>query len=315
MGLTPSIPKSPIIWKRHTTVAEAKAKYVNEGTIREDCTQDELEFRVLLDDSFCIDMMYDFANPQQRSQLQAWKALHQMSTPATSHCFFGVLSCSSMMAQSVAIEGDIERARELQFIFDELFEELLFEFQKSQHYSKMRDYLAALNRVSPADFDFFGKLGSGAFGLVVSCRKRSTGAVYAMKIQPKAAVLHNNRQNHCDVMLEMLACTGCPSPFVCQAAYAFQTPKLVFLALPLYTGGDLRRALTIEPTGHFSHVRTQLYAVELAIVLMFFHDHGLIHRDLKPENVFIDGTGHLVVGDLGSVAGNVETLTRNSNCA
>jgi serine/threonine protein kinase len=40
---------------------------------------------------------------------------------------------------------------------------------------------------------------------------------------------------------------------------------------------------------------------------MFFHDHGLIHRDLKPENVFIDGTGHLVVGDLGSVAGIVDT--------
>jgi hypothetical protein len=311
---------STTFWKQLVTASEAREKYLKDGTIKEDSNEDELAFRVLLDETVCFDMIHNFANDQQKSKLKAWKALQQrysnsglmvLTPPRCS--FFGTLSCTSN-AQIGAISEDNgptggqadtthDLASELEFSFDELYEELFLEFKKSAEYENMCAYLAARNQAKSADFDYFKKLGSGAFGLVVSCRKRSTGAIYAMKIQPKAALLHNNRNNRSAVMLEMLASTGCPSPFICQAAYAFQTTKLVFLALPLYARGDLRYALMIEPTGHFSQMRAQVYAAELATVLIFLHDHGLIHRDLKPENVFIDDMGHLVLGDLGSVAG------------
>ena len=72
--------------------------------------------------------------------------------------------------------------------FNVLFDKVYVSFRQSS------DYLAAFklaktrfNVVRYDDFDYFGALGTGACGIVVKCRKKSTGKVYAMKIQRKTA--------------------------------------------------------------------------------------------------------------------------------
>lgn len=282
-------------WKQLINSEDARKQYVSEGTIRDNCTVDELVCRVLLDDPVGFSALDKFASlHNDRSLLSQWKKLLRR------HQGTGV---DDVCIPSLFLENKVDVQDDLAFCFDQIYTEIFADFKNSEAYQLMCNELQQTNKVQPSDFDYFTKLGSGSFGCVFSCRKRSTGALYAMKVQPKAVLLHQLRQKPADVMVEMLASTGCPSPFMCQATYAFQTPKLVFLALPLYHNGDLRRALKMEPAGHFSFERSQFYAAELASVLMFLHRNGLMHRDLKPENVFIDDLGHLVLGDLGSICG------------
>jgi serine/threonine protein kinase len=45
------------------------------------------------------------------------------------------------------------------------------------------------NHVKLDDFEYCRKLGEGGFGLVIQCKKKSTGKDYAMKIQTKQGLL------------------------------------------------------------------------------------------------------------------------------
>ena len=42
------------------------------------------------------------------------------------------------------------------------------------------------------------------------------------------------------------------------------------------------------------------WSAQAAEVLTFLHGHGVVHGDVKPANLIIDGTGRVVVVDLGS---------------
>ena len=203
-------------------------------------------------------------------------------------------------------DADLEGVRKdmIMACFKHLYSTVYIPFRGSPMYEELFNALQNANTVSEWDFDFFTRMGSGGFGSIFSCRKRSTGAMYAMKIQPKALLLRNcKRGNKHDVMIEALACTSCRHPYICEAEYAFQNSKLVFLAMPIYACGDLRRALLMEPSGCFSRDRAQFYIAVVASVLMYLHTHGLIYRDLKPENLLLHSDGHIALCDLGSIAG------------
>lgn len=284
--------------------ASVMARYVREYTLREGSSRDELEFRILLDDTIGFSYLKNWALPSQLENLQSLKQL--LLEQKRSWTFRRIMATlgGNNSNEDAGINHLAKKHRPtFAACFDLLFVDLFLRFKESQCYINMYEEIAESKNILPGDFDYYTKLGSGAFGSVFSCRHRSTGIMYAMKVQPKAALLRNTRGNLDEVMMELRASTGIPSPFVCQAQYAFQTSKLVFLALPLYSGGDLRRALNVEPSGHFLRPRAQFYAAELASTLMYLHSSGLIHRDLKPENIFIGGNGHLVLGDLGSMLG------------
>ena len=66
-------------------------------------------------------------------------------------------------------------------LFNSSFDDLFVNFKQNDAYVEMCDVIDVRDRVLPGEFDYFTKLGSGAFGLVLSCRHKLTGVMYAMK--------------------------------------------------------------------------------------------------------------------------------------
>ena len=162
------------------------------------------------------------------------------------------------------------------------------------------------------DFEYIRKLGHGTYGIVVHCRKKSTGVDYAMKIQLKEALLKSFQDDPRRVEHEKRAAAACNHPFIISLEYSFQTESLAIMVLKLGTGGDLNDALK-SCGGKLDEGRVQFYTAELVLALSHMHKLGLIYRDLKPGNVLLNQDGHIKLVDMGAVADvDGDTLSQSS---
>ena len=143
----------------------------------------------------------------------------------------------------------------------------------------------------------------GGFGMVLHCRKKTTGVHYAAKIQTKAGLLRHFRKKPANVVLEMKAYAQCHHPYLTSLAYACQSPTVATLVMPLSNYGDLNRVLSLCPNNRLCVERTRFYAAEIASGLIYLHKHAVMYRDLKPGNVLLNGNGHICLADFGSLAG------------
>lgn len=183
----------------------------------------------------------------------------------------------------------------------EVFQKFKGNYGLSVEYNKLVDVLdKSYNCVSIDDFECFDEIGHGSYALVVHCRKKSTGLNYAMKIQPKAKLLHLYRKKKDKVVSELEAHARCQHPYISSIEYAFQTETLAILIMPLAGCGSLRDVLGRESV---SFEMVQFYAAEILSALSFLHEHSFIYRDLKPENILLNANGHIVLTDFGSLAG------------
>ena len=167
------------------------------------------------------------------------------------------------------------------------------------------------NSVRDTDFEYYNVLGHGGFGVVVSCRKKSTGKRYAMKIQSKVHLYRVHAlRNIAEICQEKNILCGTSHPFIVELGYSFQNKDsaMLVISLCLY---DLGAALRQTDEQRFSSERVIFYATELTSALCYLHDRGLIHRDVKPGNVFVQPDGHIMLGDLGSV---IDVKGNISNC-
>ena len=60
-----------------------------------------------------------------------------------------------------------------------------------------------------------------------------------------------------------------------------------------------RWQLHLAPRGCLQPAEAAFYAAELALVLQFLHDVGVVHCDCKPENVLLADDGHVRLCDFG----------------
>ena len=124
----------------------------------------------------------------------------------------------------------------------------------------------------------------------------------SIEIQSKFGLLQHFKKNPSDVIVEMRANSSCRHPYLTQLAYAFQTTTLAVMVMTLCECGDLNRSLSLCPEGRMSLERVQFYTAEIISALCYLHDNELIYRDLKPANVLLNGEGHIMLADFGSLA-------------
>jgi serine/threonine protein kinase len=156
-------------------------------------------------------------------------------------------------------------------------------------------------RVSLEDFEILGRLGTGGTGSVKQVRYKGDGAIYAMKVIPKALLTDVELAERIIVEKETLITNQ--HPFLVGAKFAFQDPTRLYIVMEFVQGGELYERLIADSS--FSIERSRLYAAELALGLGHLHSLGLIHRDLKPENILLDSDGHIKIADFGLVKSNM----------
>jgi serine/threonine protein kinase len=320
-------------WKFRLSRTEALEMFEAEGSIPEDISDDELLLRVCLDDPLFLYRIGHFSKKAGRKfeLLLCWADILEFKAIDVQTSDFLVSKAIFIFQKYVkdksAIQLDLQLPAEWvdnleatlhsasrgkiivaihifdsfqQMVLRKINEKLFQEYKLSDSYGHtMRDMRREYNQVKPEDFVYLSKLGQGTNGLVVQAVKKSTGKLYALKIQPKSKLLDSFVDDPSRVMSERNVVLSCNHPFVISMHYSFQTPSTVFMAMDLGTGGTLHSALFGCKMGGMSEARIRFYCAEVVLALNHIHQLGLIYRDLKLQNVVLNENGHIRLIDLG----------------
>ncbi len=145
-----------------------------------------------------------------------------------------------------------------------------------------------LKWLGPSDFDFSVLLGFGGFGAVFKAKRKTTGHVYAMKVQPIEAMSRsarsfgNNVEDETLIHMERTVLAACKNhPFIVNLEYAFHTNSHAVLGLEYVPGGTLSTLISHSQGKRLPFSLCKTYAMELIQALNFMHCKGIIYRDLK----------------------------------
>lgn len=134
------------------------------------------------------------------------------------------------------------------------------------------------------------EIGQGRFGSVRLCRSKATGEQFACKTLPK----NGEETVHREVEI-MQHISGHPNVVTLKAV--FDDSECVHLVMELCSGGRLLDQMVKE--GRYSEQRAAHLLRDLAFVIKYCHDMGVVHRDIKPENILLSVSGKMKLADFG----------------
>ncbi|CAF1425319.1 unnamed protein product [Adineta steineri] len=162
--------------------------------------------------------------------------------------------------------------------------------QKRQHKKKKR---RTANSYSDISFNDKYKLteellGTGAHGVVKTCRDRVTKQEYAVKIISKAR--HPNRTRVFKEIDIYYHCRGCEN--ILSIIDFLEDDDYFYLVFQKMEGGPLLNH--IMKRGRLTEREASLIVRDIANGLNFLHSKGMSHRDLKPENILVERADSLI---------------------
>jgi hypothetical protein len=319
-------------WKLLPSGEQARRKFTRDGTLSKNSEPGHLELRAMLDDPISQRMLGRFAKEKKALDIfmcwidiQEYKAIPTVDYRRSKalHIFHKYIKSGSILeiggidpAEKEQLKENIDKSQtDPSLISSDFYDRLQYEccflgmyhnifipFKASDSYVSLTKQLKEqYNNVRPDDFEYMNKLGEGGFGVVVHCKKKSTGKHYAMKIQTKVGLLECFSDDPKRADYEKQAFASCQHPFIVNLDYAFQSETLAIMVLGLATAGDLQKASRREHEERLNEARTRFYAAEIVLALAYLHQMGLMYRDLKPNNVLLHTNGHIQLIDLGGV--------------
>ena len=151
-------------------------------------------------------------------------------------------------------------------------------------------------------FNYYSVINKSEFGLVLQVQLKSTGSMYAMKLQPKMSILKNYSKDLSRITSEFAANVVLDHAYLAGIAYAFHTTMLTMLVYPVSTCGDLWSSLQHCPNHQMSLDRVVFYAAEITSALAYLHRHDIMYLDLKLSSILMYNDGHIKLTDFGSFA-------------
>uniref|UniRef100_G3NYC6 Mitogen-activated protein kinase n=1 Tax=Gasterosteus aculeatus TaxID=69293 RepID=G3NYC6_GASAC len=153
------------------------------------------------------------------------------------------------------------------------------------------------------EYDVIETIGTGAYGVVSSARRRDNGQQVAIKkISNAFEVLTNAKRTLRELKIlkhfkhdNIIAIKDILQPNLPHSAF-----KSVYVVLDLMES-DLHQIIHSSQTLTSEHTRYFLY--QLLRGLKYVHSANVIHRDLKPSNLLVNENCELKIGDFGMARG------------
>uniref|UniRef100_A0A673HVD0 Mitogen-activated protein kinase n=1 Tax=Sinocyclocheilus rhinocerous TaxID=307959 RepID=A0A673HVD0_9TELE len=153
------------------------------------------------------------------------------------------------------------------------------------------------------EYDIIETIGTGAYGVVSSARRRDNGQQVAIKKIPNAfEVVTNAKRTLRELKIlkhfkhdNIIAIKDILQPVVPHSAF-----KSVYVVLDLMES-DLHQIIHSRQPLTPEHTRYFLY--QLLRGLKYIHSANVIHRDLKPSNLLVNENCELKIGDFGLARG------------
>jgi membrane-associated tyrosine- and threonine-specific cdc2-inhibitory kinase len=152
------------------------------------------------------------------------------------------------------------------------------------------------------DFTNLGRIGEGAFAVVMRARWRVDGKLYAVKKSKRVFRSKRDRDHSLQEVLALQKLSSCC--YVVHFERAWQEEGYFYSQTELCELGNLKELIdTLAPraAGGDALPDASVWKVlhDTASGLQHIHSHGLVHLDIKPSNIFLSASGCLKIGDFG----------------
>ncbi|XP_033627001.1 ribosomal protein S6 kinase-related protein-like [Asterias rubens] len=151
-------------------------------------------------------------------------------------------------------------------------------------------------RSGETEYKILHQINKGAYGEVLKVQRQSDKKFFAMKVMSKQEVIRSDAVKQCRDEACIQRMVG-HHAFIVQIYKTWQNKVHLHIVMDYATHGDLYTLWLLE--GAFSEAAVRLYIAELALVVDFLHNAGIVFRDLKMENILLDHDGHVRLTDFG----------------
>ena len=157
------------------------------------------------------------------------------------------------------------------------------------------------------------RIGAGGMAVVFRARDERLGRLVALKIL--ASEVAEDQEFRRRFIAESRAAAKVEDPHIIPVYEAGEADGMLFIAMRLVAGGDLRRVL--EREGALAPGRAVEFLSPVASALDAAHRAGLVHRDVKPANILVDASpdrpDHVYLSDFGVTKGAVSSASRTGH--
>ncbi|CAF1388363.1 unnamed protein product [Adineta steineri] len=151
-------------------------------------------------------------------------------------------------------------------------------------------------KVTEADFEVIDIIARGAFGNVIKVSSIHDKQIYAMKIMSKSQIVKDHAVQQ--VKDEVTIAQSCLShPFIVHTHHYWQSRRYLYIITDYVENGELL-ALWLR-IRRFPELIVKIYIAQVAMVLDYLHNKGIIYRDVKMENILLDEHGNIKIIDFG----------------